>query len=329
MKESLTIKVFVGEDGHTEVQTNAHAKNAATPAVINHSNSPAFSHGRVNSSPKQAEDWDFYAAAQACGVSIDTNARLPEALDLSRQASEWWEVSAQDNAHSCVGWAVADLLRWHFTTAGCISKNTRLSARYLWLAAKETDELIFRPTAFIETEGTTLKAALDVARKYGVVTEDFFPSKGKLFRGTTAEFYARAANLKISSYFNLITGLDGEQKFKAWRQWLAHVGPILVRIKVDGSWHGKGMGRPRFESRDYDEADVKGSHAALLVGYTKNGEFIVRNTWGTEWGKAGYAVVTQTYADKALDEAYGICVPTSMKSAGWNPNEIAPPPDYP
>jgi hypothetical protein len=310
MKEAFVLNVFVGEDGHTKLQTHTPVNPEPEIQV-----SQPTTYGWVNPSPQQTEDWDFRAATQACGVSITTNTRLPETLDLSSQANGWWDVPSQDNDHSCVGWAVADLLRWHFTMAGCISKDTRLSARYIWLAAKETDTLIVRPTAFIETEGTTLKAALDVARRYGVVTENFFPSKGRLFQGTTAEFYARAANLKISSYFNLINGLDGEQKFKAWRQWLAHIGPILIRVKVDGTWHSsKGTGKPRFESRDYDATDVKGSHAALLVGYTKNGDFLVRNTWGSDWGKSGHVLVTKAYADKTFDEAYGVCVPSSERT---------------
>ena len=44
----------------------------------------------------------------------------------------------------------------------------------------------------------------------------------------------------------------------------------------------------------------KGGHAYCLVGYNETG-FLVQNSWGTEWGKGGFA--TLPYEDW-LDSAY-------------------------
>ena len=82
----------------------------------------------------------------------------------------------QEATGSCVGWAVADgVLRWHFTTAGRIAKGDKLSVRYLWMDAKERDEFTDRPTTFIEPDGTSIKAALDIVRNYGIVPEAALP----------------------------------------------------------------------------------------------------------------------------------------------------------
>ena len=43
------------------------------------------------------------------------------------------------------------------------------------MAAKETDEFTSLPTTFIENAGTSLKSALDVARKFGAVSENVLP----------------------------------------------------------------------------------------------------------------------------------------------------------
>ena len=85
-----------------------------------------------------------------------------------------------------------------------IAERDKLSVRFVWMAAKETDEFNSRPTTFIEPEGTSLKAALDVARKYGAVRDTDLPfARPKLFAGDAKAFYLLASQLKIAAYVNL------------------------------------------------------------------------------------------------------------------------------
>src|SRR5207237_2761224 len=135
----------------------------------------------------------------------------------------------QGSTGSCVGWATADsLLRWHFVKSGELGEDEHLSVRFIWMAAKETDEFTTRPTTFIEPEGTSLKAALDVARNFGAGRASDLPfDSAKLYPSDAKSFYALAAKLKIASYFNLGNDLS------AWRVWIATSGPILVRLDVD------------------------------------------------------------------------------------------------
>src|SRR4029077_7756745 len=107
------------------------------------------------------------------------------------------------------------VLRWHFVKAGKLAKTSTLSPRFQWMAAKETDVYTSQPTTFIESDGTSLKAALDIARKYGAVRDTVLPfATGRLYAGDVKSFYAIAAQLKINGYFNL--GRD----VSAWKQWL-------------------------------------------------------------------------------------------------------------
>jgi len=57
----------------------------------------------------------------------------------------------------------------------------------------------------------------------------------------------------------------------------------------------------------YKPSTAGGGHAIALVGYTTTG-FIVRNSWGTDWGDGGYAYASNAYAGKAFTEAYGVSV---------------------
>ncbi|MEV5963212.1 C1 family peptidase [Kribbella sp. NPDC051952] len=242
-------------------------------------------------SPEQENDWGYRTADEAGLVAA---AQVPKSMDL--RDDSWWEIGDQKSTGSCVGWALADsVLRWHFVQASRIDKADKMSQRFIWMAAKETDESVDRPTTFIDTSGTWLKAALDVARKWGSVRESLLPFEPTtLYGGPTATFYAIAAQLKIASYFNL--GRD----LADWRKWIANAGPILVRLDVDSTW----MKAPKGKLTTYKQPAEPAGHAVALVGYTSTG-FIVRNSWGTNWGDNGYAYATNAYTKAAFTEAYG------------------------
>ena len=118
-----------------------------------------------------------------------------------------------------------------------------------WRRRRPTSS-ITRPTTFIEAEGTSLKAALDIARKYGVLKDGLLPfATGALYPGAAKALYAIAAQLKILAYFNLGTNLS------TGGRWLATKGPILTRLDVDDTWQNatatKGLldGVPRRDGR--------------------------------------------------------------------------------
>ena len=238
-------------------------------------------------------DWRM-ESAEAAGLLAA--APLPPAKDLREP---WWSVGNQEDTGSCVGWAAADaVLRWHFVKADRLPPTESLSTRYIWMAAKETDIFVSRPTTFIETDGTSLKAALDVARKFGVVSDSVLPFKGGvLYPGEVQTFYALAAQRRIASYFNLGTNPA------AWRKWIATSGPVLTRLDVDATWYEATANQGRLDA--YQPQTASGGHAVALVGYTREG-FIVRNSWGEEWGDKGFGYASNAYAQAAFTEAYGV-----------------------
>jgi len=248
-------------------------------------------------STKPEQDWEFSHAMNS-GMLAAAPGALPAAVDL-REA--WWVIGDQGATGSCVGWSTADaVVRWHLVKTGKLAQTDSLSVRYVWMAAKETDEFTTRPTSFIEDEGTSLKAALDVARKLGVVLEPVLPfGKAQLYQGDAKTFYALAAGLKIKAYFNLHTNLGN------WRTWLATKGPILTRLGVDATWDNASNTAGKLDV--YQPQTVRGGHAVALVGYMAD-RVIVRNSWGTQWGDGGFGYASFAYAQAAFTESYGISV---------------------
>ena len=251
-------------------------------------------------SPKTERDWKFEHADRAGLVAAGPT--IPSSKDLR---ATWWKVGDQGTSGSCVGWATADsVLRWHFVKANRIAKTDadKLSVRFIWMASKETDQFATPPTTFIETGGTSLKAALDVARKYGAVRDKVLPFQGgSLFPGEEETFYATASEFKIASYFNLTLG--DQDNGDGWRRWIATNGPILTRLDVDRTWDLAPDTKGLLDA--YKPKTKRGGHAVAIVGYTRD-RFIVRNSWGTGWGDRGFAYASLAYAQEAFTEAYGV-----------------------
>jgi len=256
-------------------------------------------------SMNRESDWP---ATSAYGAGLVAEVPIPSSKDL-RDAS-WWTIGDQGSTGACVGWATADsVIRWHLAMVGRIPKDMdkKLSPRYIWMAAKETDEFTSRPTSFIESDGTSLKAALDVARKYGVVMDSVLPfTGGSLYGDRIDVFYALASTLRISSYFSLRLipplKLNKSGTLRWWRKWLATGGPILTRLDVDDTWDNVGSDGKLIT---YHSDRTRGGHAVAIVGYDTD-SFIVRNSWGTGWGDGGYAYASNNYAFAAFTEVYGV-----------------------
>jgi len=253
----------------------------------------------LNCVPSRGTETDWRLTHARAGGLLADAAPLPRSVDLR---ASWWQIGDQGATGSCVGWAAADsVLRWHFVKAGRLSRADRLSVRFVWMASKETDAYAARPTTFIELEGTSLKAALDIARKFGVVRDLELPfGAAGLFPGEANAFYALASRLRIGSYYNL--GTDPAD----WRAWLAYAGggPILTRLGVDATWEEVGRDG---NLDDYRPDTVRGGHAVALVGFTPD-RFIVRNSWGTGWGDRGCGYASLDYARAAFVEAYGVAL---------------------
>ncbi|MFN8476192.1 MAG: C1 family peptidase [Anaerolineae bacterium] len=243
------------------------------------------------------KDWRI-THAMAAGIVPTLTDAIPATVDLR---APWWQVFDQGQHGSCVGCACADsVVRWHLVKANKLDQRTLLSVRFVWMASKELDTYTNYATTFIELDGTFLKAALDVVRKFGVVPADWLPyDPEKLYHGALGTFYGKAAQYKIGSYYNLGTNLND------WKMWLASHGPILTRLNVDDTWMNAKATHGNLDV--YHPAAVYGGHAVALVGYTAD-RFIVRNSWGTNWGDQGFAYASMKYAQEAFTEAYGIVV---------------------
>ncbi len=283
-----------------ETKTTSSAKKA--PAKRASSRRPAASKQRIcNLVPSKDTEGDWQFETAVASGALGAVAALPSKVDLRKT---WWKVGDQEDTGSCVGWATAEgVVRYHMVTAGKLGQSEPLSPRFVWMASKETDESTTLPETFIEGAGTSLKAAMDIARKRGVVTNKLLPFHvaTKMYTGDEDAFFAQAAQRKISAYFNL------RRDLAKWKSWLASHGPIMAGIAVDATWDNATATKGNLDV--FQPNTVRGGHAITVVGYLANGRFIIRNSWGTGWGDKGFGYASPEYIAAAFfDESYGVTV---------------------
>ena len=121
--------------------------------------------------------------------------------------------------------------------------------------------------------------------------------------------YAYAANYQALSYFRIderAIGIPAKSKDAALletRQTLASFLPVMFGFTAYRSIQGCEGGRIPFPERG---EPVLGGHAVLAVGYDdtmtigsgdneKTGAFLIRNSWGEEWGERGYGWLPYEY----------------------------------
>jgi C1A family cysteine protease len=276
-------------------------KSLSTPK----SSAPRRSSGRpemnricnLEPSRNTENDWTIETALAAGAVAAPV--ALPSSVDLR---AAWWDIGNQESTGSCVGWGSTDgVARYHMVKAGKLEQKAKLSPRFTWMASKETDTFTTRPETMIEGAGTSLKAAMDILRKYGAVPETLLPFHitTNMYLGDEDAFFATAATRKIASYVNLLKNTAN------WRTWLATRGPILVGLSVDHTWDNATATQGKLDT--FMPNTVRGGHAVAAVGYRADGRIIIRNSWGTTWGDKGFAYASEAYIAAAFfNESYGV-----------------------
>ncbi|MGZ4725894.1 MAG: C1 family peptidase [Ilumatobacteraceae bacterium] len=279
--------------------TKKPAKKTAAKKTAAKKTATNFSDYICNVLPSKGTENDWQLGDSIAAGTIGAPAALPASVDMR---APWWTINNQENTGSCVGWATADgVVRWHMVQGGRIGQQVLLSPRHVWMASKETDTITARAESFIEGAGTTLKGAVDVARKTGVALMDDLPFhiQTKMYTGNENTFYASCAQRKVSAYFNL------QKNLANWKTWLATTGPILSAFNVDSSWDNAAANNGNIDVFHPDT--VRGGHAVCIVGYRADGRFIVRNSWGTTWGDNGFGYLHPDYITAAFyNESYGV-----------------------
>ncbi|MBD2743284.1 C1 family peptidase [Coleofasciculus sp. FACHB-1120] len=204
--------------------------------------------------------------------------KLPPRVDLRHYLTP---VEDQGEVGSCTGNAMAGAYEYlamrQLGTAGDVSRLfIYYNARSL---AGEIEE----------DAGATLRNCIQVLRKMGACSELTWPyHPERLFHRPHDQAYEEATQFLIDDAERIDVDLY------AMKHCLAEGYPFAFGLQLFDSFMREGNKGIPMPNPEREES--QGGHAMLCVGYSdKDRVFVVRNSWGTNWGDKGYCYIPYDY----------------------------------
>jgi C1A family cysteine protease len=176
-----------------------------------------------------------------------------------------------------------------------------LSRLFLYYNSRILEESVESDNGVIE-----LKSTLDAATEYGVCTEELWPYQANTFSTTpSSDAYSDALQRRIPSY-EFIANDDAMREVMS-----LYSKPVLIGMYVFEDFM-------RANKENYiipmpnDTEFSLGGHAVAVVGYTDNKDFIIKNSFGVDWGNDGYAVLPKEYSERYIFDRWHIAIPNKV-----------------
>ena len=140
--------------------------------------------------------------------------------------------------------------------------------------------------------GASLRDGIKTLRKIGYCWEKTWPYVIERFdKKPPISCYAEAVKHRIESYYRITT-------LSEMLTCLAEGYPFVFGFTVYESFQDKKVAKTGIVNIPKKKERAIGGHAVLAVGYNqKDKRFLVRNSWGMNWGKDGYFTMPYEYLE--------------------------------
>ncbi len=235
---------------------------------------------------------------------LDSKSKLPKSIDLREWCSP---IEDQQQLGSCTANAGVGLVEY-FERKAC-GKHLDASRLFLYKVTRNLLHLTGDTGAYLRTT----MAAMTL---FGVPPEEYwaYTDKDPDFDNEPSAFcYAFGQNYQSINYYRLDSpGILPMDLLNRIKQFLAGGIPVMFGFTVyDAIRQASTTGKIPFPAPG---ERILGGHAIDAVGYddtmkikNKNkggiettGAFLIRNSWGTEWGEAGYGWLPYQYVLRGL-----------------------------
>lgn len=209
------------------------------------------------------------------------NKQLPPRVDLRPFMTE---IEQQGGTNSCVANAVAGAYEY-LAKRHLADDSYNVSRLFIYYNARLARNIEG------EDEGSVVGDAVESLKEYGACSEKTWPyNEEAVLEVPHDDAYAEAAEFLVEDFS--IVPVD----INAWKSALAEGYPIIFGIPLYKSFDKGRNGKVPMPTDNEASREAHGGHSMLCVGYSdKDGVFIVRNSWGTEWGDSGYCYIPYDY----------------------------------
>jgi C1A family cysteine protease len=207
--------------------------------------------------------------------------RLPKAVDLSAYCSS---VEDQGELGSCTAQALAGNIEFLDNKSDAVYEDvSRLFIYY--------NERVLEATVDVDS-GASLRNGIKTLAKTGYCREILWPYVVAFFKKKPpARCYTEARSRCLQSYHRLLT-------LPEMLTCLAQGYPFVFGFAVYESFQSQEVAKTGVVRMPRPEERMLGGHAVMAVGYDRKKErFLVRNSWGTKWGKKGYFTMPYEYLE--------------------------------
>jgi C1A family cysteine protease len=167
-----------------------------------------------------------------------------------------------------------------------------------------------------EDTGSSVRAGVKSICNIGVCHEDIWPYDTDSFTDEpTEDCYEDAKNHMGLEYKRV------KRSEKDLKQCLSDGFPVIFGFTVYSSFESPEVAETGIVPMPGPKEQVLGGHCVVLVGYSDDTkQWIVRNSWGTEWGDEGYCYFPYEYlTDSGLSSDYWMITSVSNNTSSLSP----------
>ena len=217
-------------------------------------------------------------------VAAKPTAKLPASVDLSRYCSP---IEDQGMIGSCTAQSVVGLLEYLWR----LIYGRGIDASRLFVY-KATRNLL----GWTGDTGAFVRSTIKAVRLFGTCPEDYWPyHEGQFDTEPPAFCYSFARNYRTILYYRL------QERVEALRTSLAQGLPFAFGFTCFESLFNPEVSETGMIPFPEPGESVIGGHAIMAVGYEHaKKHFIIRNSWGRDWGRGGYGYLPYAYFERGL-----------------------------
>jgi hypothetical protein len=208
-----------------------------------------------------------------------TLVEVPTHVPLSDYKKYRVPILDQGSEGACTGFGLATVANYLLLRRRVVPDKVPVSPRMFYELARRYDEWPGE-----DYSGSSARGAMKGWHKHGVCTEAMFPYKPAKKSdplGLTDARTSDALHRPLGAYFRV-----NHQDIVAMHSALAEVGVLYVTCTVHTGWDGVGA-----DGLITQSSTITGGHAFAIVAFDEHG-FWLQNSWGTSWGRRGFARIS-------------------------------------